>query len=857
MRLYRHLFQLFWGTCIGLSAFAQTNWQDDFNDTNFSQNPKWLGDTNIFRVNQQQQLQLDAPAITGMAQLATASSASLKATWQFYVRLDFNPSSNNYSAVYLMSNSDNLNLTTAGYLLQIGGNTADRISLFRKNGALTTLIAESADGLVNSSVVEMNVRVTRDSLFNWTVLVDTTLTNTYVPIASGTDGFWKNSAYFGVQCTYTSTRSDKFFFDDFVVTGELFSDDTPPAILGLAYAAADRLTLTFSEPVDSATAASVQHYYLPNPLINPQQVIWRASQPAQVELVFATPFSNNTSYYLKVEEIADLFGNEMNDTTVVFNFYRPDYRAVVINEIMADPEPAVGLPAAEYLEIFNTTQKDIGIGHWKLVLDEDTFALSTDTIGPGSYQLIVSTANASLFSGLPHLALPLGSNWLRNSKKAILLLDETNLLIDALFYSTDWYQNTAKATGGWSLEQIRGDLPCSEPTNWSASNSSTGGTPAQANMPEGNPKNDINAIKAVYWQAENELALRFTKALQPGQLPVILTSLGQPELTFNPISPNFIRLRFNQNLPATKIEIILAQGSSCGSAMLQDTLYVGAPQSLEPGDVVLNELLFNPKPEDTDFIELWNTTDKTLFLDDIRLAATDENGTISTVFSAGDPNMLLLPKVYLVLSTDEDAICGDYTCGKPRNFFETALPSMPDDEGGVVLIRPNLDVLESVWYSEDWHHQLISNPEGVSLERVSPNLPSAEALSWHSAAASAGFATPGKLNSQFNSATAGKARFALNTETFSPNNDGFNDVLIVSYDLPQGAVLTAQVFSLQGIPIKILAENELAAPSGQLVWHGTTDENSVAASGIYVILATWFTPNGETGKSKLTVALSQ
>ena len=69
---------------------AQVN--DNFSDGNFTANPTWLGDTTKFIVNSSFQLQLNAPAITDTAYISTISNRLDSTEWQFWVKLDFSPS---------------------------------------------------------------------------------------------------------------------------------------------------------------------------------------------------------------------------------------------------------------------------------------------------------------------------------------------------------------------------------------------------------------------------------------------------------------------------------------------------------------------------------------------------------------------------------------------------------------------------------------------------------------------------------------------------------------------------------------------------------------------------------------------
>jgi hypothetical protein len=70
-------------------------------------------------VNANNQLQLAAPAASGQSFLATESEIITQATWSFYVKLDFNPSSSNYADIYLVSDKENLTEPLNGYFVRI------------------------------------------------------------------------------------------------------------------------------------------------------------------------------------------------------------------------------------------------------------------------------------------------------------------------------------------------------------------------------------------------------------------------------------------------------------------------------------------------------------------------------------------------------------------------------------------------------------------------------------------------------------------------------------------------------------------------------------------------------------------
>ena len=156
---------------IPAAVFAQ--FSDDFNDGEFSSNPAWSGNTSKFVVSAGQELQLfEDPQAEGTSFLSTPSEAIYDASWEFLVKMQFNPSGTNYCDVYLVSNNSDLSATTNGYFVRLG-NTADEVSLYRKDVSTSTMIIDGTNSRLNTSTVNVRVKVTRDFDGNWTLQSDT------------------------------------------------------------------------------------------------------------------------------------------------------------------------------------------------------------------------------------------------------------------------------------------------------------------------------------------------------------------------------------------------------------------------------------------------------------------------------------------------------------------------------------------------------------------------------------------------------------------------------------------------------------------------------------------------------------
>ena len=147
--------------------------------------------------------------------------------------------------------------------------------------------------------------------------------------------------------------------------------------------------------------------------------------------------------------------------------------------------------------------------------------------------------------------------------------------------------------------------------------------------------------------------------------------------------------------------------------------------------------------------------------------------------------------------------------------------------------------------------------DGVSLERIDFDRSTDDPTNWNSAAESAGFATPGKSNSQLFKGENSDELITIAPEIFSPDEDGFEDVLNISYNLPGPSFVgNITVFDVKGRMIKQLLINEYLSTEGVISWNGTNELNEKSPIGIYIIYSEFYNEDGEIIKSKKTCTLA-
>ena len=168
-----------------------------------------------------------------------------------------------------------------------------------------------------------------------------------------------------------------------------------------------------------------------------------------------------------------------------------------------------------------------------------------------------------------------------------------------------------------------------------------------------------------------------------------------------------------------------------------------------------------------------------------------------------------------------------------------------------VVLLQSFDIMDKVSYNEDWHLSVIDDLNGVSLERIDPNGNSNDAFNWHSAAQDIGFGTPGIKNSQFISAVY-SGDFSFTSPIFSPDNDGYEDVLQVNYMLEKEGLLGhVQIFDNMGRPIKDLFQNELLGSTGTFTWDGMNNKQQKSPIGAYIMVFEAFSTDGSVFFTKV------
>jgi len=836
-----------------LSFLCPAQFSDNFSDGNFTVNPQWDGHTTNFIVNNENQLQLHA-SLEGNSTLMTYSSTTENTQWDFWIKLKFSPSANNFARVYLCS--DDADKTNCVYLQFGEQGTTDAIELFRKQGTQVFSVCRSIDGLISMSF-EARIRVRYTSTGEWQIFGDLYGGSNFKMLASASGAGCAAPQYFMVECNYTSSNTGNFYFDDFSV-GHIVKDTIPPGIISCKAISNTSTEIIFNEVVTRESAENPLNYFLHPLNIFPAAVNFDEIYADRVVLYFEIPMQNGENYQLDISAISDQEGNFMNVTPLHYTWYKALPYSIVINEILADPVPRIAMPEYEFIELANNTPFEVNLCNWMLLIGETEKIFEDIALPPYSY-LIVSHEDATEELGILGHFYGFPSFSLSNSGEEIQLFDDEMNLISGIAYNDTWYNNDNKSEGGYSMEQIDQFNPCCGGINWIASESPTGGTPGETNSVF-EIRNILPKVERIEYIDSNTFCIVFTQAMEIGSVlnqqayKTDHESLFPESMELQNTNPTSVTLHFNELLnPGTIYTLSIVDTLfNCSHLPLIAGLHysLGIPEKPDSNDVVINEVLFHPLEFGEEYVEIINRSEKIIDISGIYLAIVknsfpDPADTSLTRISTS--SILLFPAEYLLLTNNIAAVKNQYYTPCPEVFFELdKLPDLKNDQG-TIMISDDHKTIDMMNYSEEMHYPLLQYFDGVSLERVNPDNSSLTKENWHSASEASGFGTPGYQNSQFVDQQNIVKNINVIPEVFSPDGDGYNDMVNFHYKFEEpGTNVSINIFDSRGVLIRNLIDNHLCGTNGFFSWDGLNNHREKATIGIYIALIKTFTTRGNT-----------
>jgi len=719
---------------------------DNFSDGDFTNNPSWIGFADSFSVVSGQLRSTVGNASSLNFYLSSASTQKFD-SWEFFFRLNFNPSSQNFAEFWLETDNQNIEQAQSGFFVRLGGNTGDGIGLFKKEAGTVSEIIPQSNSLVNASNNQGKIRVTRSSTGSWEIFEQISTSN-FISFGTGIDNSNFATTGVGIWIKSSKTNRSRHYFDDIKVENTSAPDVTPPTLDSAKVIAGNQIELKFSEPVDEIFASTSSLFSLnPNTPISSTSRLANNFSKLLVTLASNLPVGIST---ITVNQAKDLAGNiqanPLQKTVLIEE--QAIQRSIVINEIYADESPSLGLPAGEFVELFNNSTSAKSLLGWKLSDATTTIILPNYQIGAGEYLILcknVDTAAFKVFGKTLGVSLPS----LNNTSDIFTLSDPQDAEIDKVAYALAWYNDPSKQNGGFSLEQINPKLKCSGKFNWSASNAAIGGTPGSQNSIFSNVLDIVAPVlDSLVIVSNNQIRLVFNEILSSDLVPntnfsiaglsvssVQADALNNRNLTLNLSSP----IINGQTYVLSYSGIKDCEGNFVSTILTREFILV--PQApIAERALVINEIYADESPSlglpKVEYIEILNTTNQPIQLKGASIFV----GMTGILF----PEFVLNANQYVTISKTDSAL-------KFKQFGQILgipLPTLNNTGAQLEILDFQNKSVDKLTYALSWYGSTARQNGGFSLEQMNPKLKCSSKSNW--AASNAGIGgTPGTVNSIF------------------------------------------------------------------------------------------------------------
>jgi hypothetical protein len=445
--------------------------------------------------------------------------------------------------------------------------------------------------------------------------------------------------------------------------------------------------------------------------------------------------------------------DENNSNNISFKsftvFTEPaDVNDIVVNEIMY--APSSGEP--EWIEIYNRSEAEWNLQSWR-VADNSSDVGITDSIiiAPGEFIVLADDNSITSFYSIPSKIIVLNLPSLNNSGDVIKISDGSGKAIDSLEYLPSW----GGSTEGRSLERISVDGSSIGENNWETSTSINKATPGSINsvspknkdlaIVEFSSPNDfgfVNETMPLFAEVKNiglEAAANFElnfyndfnadSVIQQGEL---VTSFSGSNLsTGDSIIFNYDLTNYNAGQNYLIAELLF-EGDEFSGNNLSYLSFNAVTINEQPGDLIINEIMYGPQNPEPEWIEILNISNKIIDMKNYQIA--DYNDTVKVL-----PNSVLLnPNEYFVFAKDS-SILDKY--GLIENAYIASFPALNNSDDNVVILDSLNRAIDSVNYFSNW-----GGESGKSLEKIVSEGLSNDENNWATSINPLG-ATPGNINS--------------------------------------------------------------------------------------------------------------
>lgn len=535
-------------------------------------------------------------------------------------------------------------------------------------------------------------------------------------------------------------------------------------------------------------------------------------------------------------------------TISTYRFGEASAGNVVINEFMYRRASS---NHSQFVELLNVTDQPMNLAGWIIETGRGSAELPPGTVLEAENYLLLLDKPDSITTD--HRAMVLDRFVaLRTTGDSIVLRNSEEVSIDSLSYEPEWGGNEP----GVSLER-RDPLAISiDPVNWESSSAESGSTPLEENSRFHADTNPPELLFATLQPEDDTVHLRFDEYISINGDPEFFlndlpVSVTQPErLPGNELMINNAHVEPESELMVEVNRVSDFQGNR------SERMQVPVAQPLEPGDVVFNEIMFDPLrddfdqlPNQSDYLELVNRKSYAISLEGVQIHdQPDENGSVREMTPVTSQSKWIPANGFTLLYPEDRPV--EFQDSQVAIFFdldeklsphtlqfERTTLSLPLSGRGIYVADSTGTLIDQVHYLPDWHNPNLIDTKGISLERIDPNGNTDDPGNWGSSTLPEG-GTPGAGNSLFQvpQTMQDTNTISLEPNPFSPDDDGHEDNLFISYSFDDpNFMLRVRIYDRYGRHVRTLAESHHAGFDGSMVWDGRTDGGVTGRIGIYIV----------------------
>lgn len=651
---------------------------------------------------------------------------------------------------------------------------------------------------------------------------------------------------------------------------EVNVDSEPPKIQSAFILSSTSIQINFNETIDKSNAENLFNVSVTpsNPSLS-----MVSSDGNQLVLTFDDNFIDGVTYDIEISNQEDIFGNTsplLITSLKYLVFSSPASKDIIINEILYKK---VDENSPEFIELYNPSSNNFDLSNWSIsdaatnsaTLPEGTFLESNSFIVLTDKQHFAnSIANRLYLSGFPSL---------NDNGDGIILKTDSGITIDSLFYTELFGGNE----DGISAEKKDPNGASNDANNWISNSSQSGNSAGIENTVF---EFDVIAPEVIFANLKNNgnLFIAFSEFIDPSGVTFTANGQVRTHLVFDENNANQIVVDGTNLQTENPLELTVTNLSDVVGNIL-NTASIQISQPITKSSVVINEILYDPLsdnednlPDQTEYIELYNTKDYAISLESIFLHdAQNEDNEVNRLNPISSSFKWIQPKGYFLMYAEDqtsifqESILAEYFGleSEPDQFtmqVDRSSLGLSASGDAIFISDSSGTTIDSVFYDESWQNPNRIGTDGVALEKINPLGPSNDESNWSSSTDVSG-GTPGVQNSiyQETGSAPTNSGISFSPNPFSPDDDGFEDFLSINYTLDEADyLLRVRIYDRYGREVRELVDGKPAGFSGNLIWDGLTDDGNKNRVGIYIVLfKAYNSANGKDRTFKKTVVIAR